>query len=127
IPDAVAAAGPNYVIQVCSGNYALTGNHSINKAGLTIQNAEVAKPVTNITGSGNLFTINAPNVTVSGLAFIKTDTAAQHVISIAAAHFTASNNDFTALPWSGTGTTRAFEISGGVTDMLLDGNTITDF
>lgn len=127
IQSAVAAASAGYTIKVCSGTYQVDSTTTVSIPNLTIENAESTSPVVEVTGSNLIFTVLAPNVTLRGLDIQKTDTAAQNVVQIQGSGFKGLNNKFTALPWSGTGTTRAFEISSSATGLLLDGNTITDF
>lgn len=129
IPSAVAAASANYTIKVCPGTYTQSTNTTLNFAGLSIVNAETTKPTINVSGTSLIFTVLADNVTIEGLDFVKTDTAAvQNVIQVQGTNFTARDNDFTqTTPWSGGLVTRAFEISGTATGLLIDSNTITGF
>ena len=128
IQAAVAAANPGYIIRVCSGTYTVGSNISLNKIGLTIIAAEPTKPLVNVSGSGNSFTVSSSGVTINGLNIVKTDAVGIHnIITVQGTNFSGKNNDFTATtPWQSSGVTRGYEISGSATGMLIDGNTFTD-
>jgi hypothetical protein len=121
LPQRIAAAAPGDTIDVTEDEV-VTGNIIINKA-LTLTSSNGATISTN--GSGNLFRITAPNVTISQLNFVKTDSANQHIISVGANNTTISGNTFTGQYDLGDSeVTRALELSTA-SGYVISGNTFT--
>jgi len=121
LPQRIAAATPGDVIDVTEDEV-VTGNVVIDKA-LTLTSSNGSTISTN--GSGNLFRITAPNVTVSNLNFIKTDSVNQHIISVGANNTTISGNTFTGQYDLGDSeVTRALELSTA-SGYVISGNQFT--
>jgi|GEM_PF-5578718 len=121
LPQRIAAAAAGDVIDVTEDEV-VTGNIVINKA-LTLTSSNGSTISTN--GSGNLFRITAPNVTVSNLNFVKTDSANQHIISVGANDTTISGNTFTGQYDLGDSeVTRALELSTA-SGYVISGNHFT--
>ncbi len=134
IPSAVAAASSGTTIKVCPGTYPQgTGQAALTtgKNNVTIINAQLTKPVINVSGNGYNFLVTASGVTIDGLEIHKTDAAGnQNVFALQGTNFTGQNLDFVAdIPWwQNDGVSRAFGISSTLaTGVNLNHNTITNF
>ena len=133
ISASVALASPGDTIRVCPGTYSSGGSTvSLNKAGLTILGVGATKPVIQTSGTNYLFLVTAANVTLDNLDIQKTDLGSpspHNIIGVQGSTFTAQNNliygPAQTLPWATTGNvSRAFEVSGGLTGILIQNNTI---
>lgn len=132
IADAVLAAAPgDNTVRVCPGNYPLSSQINLNKANLTILGVGAARPAIMLpTSIGHGFTVTAPNVTMDNLEIVKADLGSVHnMILVNANNFTAQNNlIYGPNPggtWNTTGfVSRAFEVAGGLTGLLIQNNTI---
>jgi hypothetical protein len=131
IAAAVAAALPGDTIRVCSGTYNVPSTINLNKSGLTILGVGAARPVIQIpTSTGYGFTVTASGVTLDNLEIAKADLGSVHnMMLINANNFTAQNNlIYGPNPggtWNSVGlTSRAFEVAGGLTGLLIQNNTI---
>ncbi len=131
ISSAVSAASPGDTIEVCSGTYAIASTVSLNKSGMTLIGVGPTKPVVQVpTSTGYAFIVGASNVTLDNLEIEKTDLGSPHnMILVNAASFTAQNNLIygpdPGSPWSVNGfVSRAFEVSGSSSGLLLTNNVI---
>jgi hypothetical protein len=119
LPQRIAAAAPGDTIDVTEDEV-VTGNIIINKT-LTLTSSNGSTISTS--GSGNLFRITAPNVTISQLNFVKTDSTNQHIVSVGANNTTISGNTFTGQYDLGDSeVTRALELSTA-SGYVISGNT----
>ncbi len=134
IAASVALATPGSTIRVCPGTYSTGGSTlNLNKAGLTVVGVGSAKPVIQTSGTNYLFLVTASGVTIDNLEIQKTDlgvpSPGHNIIGVQGSNFTAQNNliygPAQTLPWSTTArVSRAFEVSGGLTGILIQNNTI---
>ena len=128
VQSAVAAASAGNTIRICPGNYPFASTVNITQMSLTVIGAGPTKPVLQISQStGFAFTVNAPNVTLDNLEVVKSDdTAGPHnLIYVNANNFTAQNNLIRGPDWRTLdAVTRAFEITSGLTGLLITNNTI---
>jgi Carboxypeptidase regulatory-like domain/Dockerin type I domain len=128
IPAAYAAANSGDTIQVCSGTYLISSTINLTKTGLTLIGVGATRPVIQIPQStGYGFTIQGANTTFDNLEIVKSDdtVGVHNLILVQANNFTAQNNliygpSYVTL----SATTRAFEVTGGLTGLLIQNNTI---
>lgn len=121
LPQRIAAAMPGDVIDVMEDEL-VTGNITINKE-LTLTSSNGSTLSTQ--GSGNLFRITVPGVTISNLSFVKMDSANQNIISVGADNTTILGNSFTGQYDLGDNeVTRALELSTA-TGYVISGNSFT--
>ncbi|MDM7923976.1 MAG: right-handed parallel beta-helix repeat-containing protein, partial [Pyrinomonadaceae bacterium] len=133
VGSAVTAANAGDTIRICPGTYAPASTVALNKAGLTLTAAEATKPVLQVSGTGYSFLVTAANVTLDNLEIQKTDAGvpspAHNIIGVQADNFTAQNNLIygpnPGTTWASNGiVSRAFEVSGGRSGIVIQNNTI---
>lgn len=123
IADAVTAASAGDTVLVKAGTYTVTTTIVVDKT-LAISGESGAQITTS--GGSHVFVTTAPNVTISGLTFTKTDSVNQNLINVQGANTTISANTFSGQYVLGDGqVTRALEISS-TTGLTVAGNTFTN-
>ncbi len=126
IEDAMLVAGNGDIVDVGPGTYSLTSTINLNKPNLTLQGAGSSSTIIQVSGTGDRFSVTASGVTIQNMQIQKTDkTGTQNIIYVAANNFTLKNN----IIWGqfvieDLDVSRAMVIAGGLTDLLIDGNTI---
>lgn len=120
---AVNAASAGATIELATGTHTMTTETVIGKA-LTL----TAQPgaVIETTGTSVILRITGAGATLEGLTIVKTDTAGTHnLIQIGASDVTVRDNVISGQWASGDEyVTRAMVIQGGLSGLLIDGNTI---
>lgn len=120
VNDAVSGVGD--IIEIRS-NITHTDAVVLNKT-LTIKG--VGGSVLTTSGGNQLFTIVANGVTIEDLVFNKTDKTSQHFIGVQSSNVTIRNNTFAGQYVLGEGdVARAIVVSGGLTDLVITGNSFT--
>jgi hypothetical protein len=125
IQTAIDGASAGDIIQVAAGVCVVPSQINVNKA-VTIQGAGSASTVFLVSGTGYRFYISAAGAALQDVQIQKTDkTGLQNIVYISANNVSIRSN----LIWGqfvvGDGdTTRAVEIAGGLTGLVIDGNTI---
>jgi len=126
LQTAIDAALPGATIEIASGTHTITTTTTVSKrVTLTGQPGAVIET----SGSGfNVLYIPAggAGTVVEYLTFVKTDKAGVHnLVQIGADDVTIRNNIFSG-QWqaSDSDVTRALEIQGGLSGLLIDGNTV---
>lgn len=121
LATAVASASDGDVINVTgtgtiTNKITITKDITLNGAGATIETS----------GNANVFGVNAAGVTIEGFNFVKTDNSDQNLIQVLANNATISDNTFSGqfTLAAGTGTTRAFEVTGSLSGLSINHNTI---
>ena len=133
---AVAAATNGDTISVGAGTYVLASTVNVNVPNLTISGAGSASTIFQVTGSvGYAMIITGAGTTVQDLQVLKTDLpmppsniTLQNLIQVLANNVTIKNNliqgQDPGSPWSVNGWVfRGLEVTGGLTGLLIDGNT----
>lgn len=126
-----AAANAGDTIRVCPGTYPISSTIAISKPNLTILGVGASRPVIQIpTSTGYGFTVGASDVTFDNLEIQKADLGSPHnMMLIQGNNFKAQNNlIYGPNPggtWNTTGlVSRAFEVTAGLTGLLIQNNTI---
>ena len=126
LQTAIDAALPGATIEIASGTHTITTTTTVSKrVTLTGQPGAVIET----SGSGfNVLYIPAggAGTVVEDLTFVKTDKAGVHnLVQIGADDVTIRNNIFSGQWQAGdSDITRALEIQGGLSGLLIDGNTV---
>lgn len=126
LQTAIDAALPGATIEIASGTHTITTTTTVSKrVTLTGQPGAVIET----SGSGfNVLYIPAggAGTVVEDLTFVKTDKAGVHnLVQIGADNVTIRNNIFSGQWQAGdSDITRALEIQGGLSGLLIDGNTV---
>ncbi len=122
---------PGHTLQVSPGTYVLSSTITVTKANLTIDGAGGGDAVIQAsTAVGYAFSLTASGVTIRDLVIQKTDLGTGHaLIYIAANNLSILNNLIygpdPGSPWSVNGiVSRAMISTGGLSGLLVDGNTI---
>jgi hypothetical protein len=124
IQEAIDAANAGDIINIEAGTYFLASTVNLNKAGLTLQGVGV--PLIQVSGTGYRFLITAEGVKIDGVRIEKTDkTGVQNIIGIQASNTSITNNEIYGQFVIGDGeVSRAMEMSGGISGLVVNGNTI---
>jgi hypothetical protein len=124
IQNAINAAVAGDIINVASGTFTPSGTITVNKD-VTVTGQGVST-ILQTSGSSNLFSITAAGATVKDLKIEKTDKVTQSVIFINASNVTIQNNTIIGqFDLVDSQSDRGMEIVGGVTGLLIDGNTFS--
>ncbi|MGB5137932.1 MAG: cohesin domain-containing protein, partial [Candidatus Zixiibacteriota bacterium] len=122
---------PGHTLSVAPGTYVLSSTVNVTKANLTIDGAGGGDAVIQVAQSvGYAFSLTAPGVTIRDLEIQKTDLGDNHNLIYLAANNLSILNNLIYGPdpgsaWSVNGiVSRAMLSTGGLTGMLIDGNTI---
>lgn len=120
---AVANAENGDTIEVRS-NITLTNSIVVDKI-LTIKG--IGSVTVTTSGGNQLLTIVADGVKIENLNFNKTDKTSQHFIGVQSSNVTIKDNEFTGQFINGEGdVTRALVVSGGLSGLVVSGNTFTN-
>ena len=124
-PNIDGASGPR-TIEIVAGTYTLPANINVNKPDITIQGQGVLATIIQVSGTGYRFSVTGTGCTIRNLDLVKTDKPGlQDIIWINANNVTIQNNRIHGQFVIGDGdVSRAMVISGGLSNMLIDGNTI---
>jgi hypothetical protein len=127
IQAAVTASNPGDIINIASGTIVLTEQVSVNKANLTIQgqgSGSTILQVSKFSGTNYGFLVTASGVTIRELQIQKTDkTGENDIVGVQGSNFTFQNNIVQGQFVVPDGdVSRALEVSGGLTGILIDGN-----
>ncbi len=129
IDDAQTLAG--HTIAVGPGTYVLSSTVNVNKANLTIDGAGAGSTIVQIAQAvGYAFSISASGVTLQDIELQKTDVTGVHNLILVTASNVSILNNLIYGPdpgdlWSVVGiVSRAIEISGGLSGILISNNTI---
>jgi|GEM_PF-4138697 len=122
---AVAAATSGDIIQVGTATIIESENVDISKPNLTIQGNGAENSFVQVSGTGYRFSILATNVTIKDLSIKKADKdGVQNIIWINANNFTLQNTIISGqFVFGDNEVSRAMEISGGHSGLVIDGNT----
>lgn len=124
LADAVVGENAGETITLKNQVHTITSNITVNKA-LTIVGE--AGSVIQTSGGNIILTITADGVVLDSLDIQKSDSVNQNIIQINANDVTVQNSSFSGTYTAGDGqVTRAFEVVGGKTGLLLTGNTISN-
>jgi hypothetical protein len=125
IQAAINAASPGDIIQLSASTFVEPSLISVNKANLTIQGMGTSSTLIQVSGTGYRFDVSSSGVTIKDLSIQKTDkTGEQNIIWIHANDFTLKNTVMSGQFVIGEGeVSRAMVVSGGLTGLLIDGNT----
>ncbi len=126
LQTAIDVAAPGATIELTTGTHAITATTTVDKL------VEImGRPGATIETSGSGFNVlyipaGGAGTVVHDLTFVKTDKDGVHnLVQIGADDVAIRNNTFSG-QWSAgdTDVTRALEIQGGLSDLLIDGNTV---
>ncbi len=124
IQDAINAAETGDIVNVGSGTYTPSATINVDED-VTITGQGVST-VLQTSGGSQLFNISAVGATIENLKIEKTDKVNQNIIYIGASNVTIQDNTIIGLFVMGDGQVeRGFEIAGGLTGLLIDGNIIS--
>jgi FlgD Ig-like domain len=130
IAAGLAAAGPNDVVLVAPGTYVITSTLVANTSDVTLQGSGVGSTTMQVASSvGNMLQVNAANFTLRDFTVQKTDLPNQGLILILGSGCTVRDNEIygpdPGTPWSVNGiVSRAMEIGGGASGLLIQNNNI---
>ncbi len=130
ISAGMAAAAPFDVVLVAPGTYVVTSTISASTSDVTLQGSGIGSTIIQVaSGVGNLLSVTASNFTLRDCTIEKTDTANQGLILILGSGCTVRDNEIygpdPGSPWSVNGlVSRAMEIGGGASGLLITGNNI---
>jgi hypothetical protein len=126
IEDAMVVAGSSDIVDIGSGTYNISSAINLNKPNLTFKGAGSSSTIIKVSGTGERFNITAAGTTLRDLQIEKTDkVGVQNIIYIGANNVTIRDNVIFGRFVIGDGDiSRAMVITGGLTGLLIDGNTI---
>jgi len=122
IDDPGTVAGD--VIHVEPGTYVLAATVNVTKA-VTVEGAGSSATIIQVSGTGYRFRMIAAGAVLQNMQIQKTDTTSQNIVYLGASNVSVKNNLIWGLYAVSTDpTTRAIEVAGGLTGLLIDSNTI---
>lgn len=131
IAEGVSAAAAGDTLNLTASTFPLAATTPLNKAGLYVRGAGTSSTIVQVPQStGYAFSITAAGVTLRDIQLQKTDVTGVHnLIFINASDVTIESNLIygpdPGSPWSVNGiVSRAMEIAGGLSGLLISGNTI---
>lgn len=113
-------------VYVRTGTYVLTAVVNVNKTGITLDGDGAGATIVQVSGTGYRFEITAAGVTLQDFEIVKTDKPGlQDIIHLGANSITIKNNTIHGQFVIGDGdVSRAMVVSGGLTGLNIEGNTI---
>jgi len=129
IAAGLAAASPGDIVLVAPGTYVIGSTLNASTSNVTLRGSGATSVIQVASGVGYLMQITGANFTLRDFKIQKTDTPNQNMILVNANGCTIQNNEIygpdPGTPWSVNGiVSRALEVSGGLSGLLVTGNNI---
>jgi hypothetical protein len=123
IQAAIDAATAGDIVTLDAATYTLSNVVNLNKD-ITLKGQGSASTILQVSGTGYRLNISAAGATIEDLQVLKTDKTSQNIIYLGANNISILNSVFSGQFVMGDGeVSRGLEFAGGLTGILIDGNT----